>query len=106
MGDVRSSAPLPSSGGDVGGSKPSSRSDSGLAWILGSIVVGAVVGVLTGFTILVAVRHLFDVLGQGGLPSQDKAFQSAAALGGLAAAIAVAAILIAIGLLRQAREYA
>jgi len=65
-----------------------------------SLLVAATVGVLTALAILIAVHHLFDVLGGGSLPSQDHSFQNAAILGGLAAALAVEAILIAIGSLR------
>jgi hypothetical protein len=61
-----------------------------------SLTVSIVVGVLTGVAIHIGLHHLFDVLGTGSLPSQDLSFVWAAVFGGLAAAIALAAILIAV----------
>jgi hypothetical protein len=106
MGGAQSPASPPLSSRGGGGSEPPTGGVSrvGFTWLWLSLTVAAVVGVLAALAILVAVHHLFDVLGQGSLPSQDHTFQSAAAMGGLAAAITVAAILIAIGSVRHRND--
>jgi hypothetical protein len=84
-----------------GGSKPGALGPSEPAnWRVMAFTVGAAVGVLTAVAILVSVHHLFDVLGGGSLPSEDHSFQWGAAFGGLAAAIAVTAVLLALGSIR------
>jgi hypothetical protein len=70
-------------------------------WIGAAVAVACVVRVLTALALLAAVHHLFDVLGNGGLPSQDKSFQWAAVSGGLASALAVGSVLIAVGMKRR-----
>lgn len=81
---------------NAGSGKGNQPSALGFAYWLLPVLVGVVVGVLVGAAIHIGLHHLFDVLGDGSLPSQDHSFQWAAACGGLAAAIAVAAILFAV----------